>query len=323
MLGVLGDLVEDVVVWVDGPLRHGTDSCAQVFRRRGGSAANVACFAAGAHPARFLGCVGPDAAGDAVVAELRGHGVDVRVQRRGRTGSIVVLIDQDGERTMLPDRAAAKLLERVPDDWLAGLAHLHVPAYSFDGEPIGATALDALARVRRAGGTTSVDASSTGMLEQYGRQRFLDLLGELAPTFVFANRSEAGYLGLLVDGRPGPERDRIPATTVVTKAGAEATTVDVPGAAPFTVPVPPVAEVRDLTGAGDAFAAGFLAGFLAGGSAGGAESASEAASEAASPRGSAGAPARGPAGAVLLRAAVELGHRSAARVLASPGASVG
>ncbi|MFJ9607527.1 carbohydrate kinase family protein [Kitasatospora sp. NPDC101176] len=285
---MLGDLVEDVVVWVDGPLRHGTDSPARVFRRRGGSAANVAGFAAGRCPARFLGCVGDDPVGDAVVAELAGHGVDVRVQRRGRTGSVVVLIDPDGERTMLPDRGAATLLERVPDAWLAGLTHLHVPAYSFDGDPVGRTAVDALARVRRAGGTTSVDASSTGMLERYGRERFLALLAGLAPTFVFANRSESEFLGLLAGGLPGPERAGLPATTVVTKAGAEPTTVDAPGKALRTVPVPPVSEVRDLTGAGDAFAAGFLAGFLETGD---------------------------------LSGAAALGHRTAARVLASPGAS--
>ncbi len=287
---MLGDLVEDIVVWADGPLRHGTDSGARVFRRRGGSAANVACFAAGQYPARFLGCVGEDAVGDGVVAELTGHGVDVRVSRRGRTGSVVVLIDQGGERTMLPDRGAATLLERVPDAWLAGLTHLHVPAYSFDGEPVGGTAVDALARVRRAGGTTSVDASSTGMLERFGRERFLALLAGLAPTFVFANRSESAFLGLLVGGLPGPERARLAATTVVTKAGAEATAVDVPGEPLAMVPVPPVAQVRDLTGAGDAFAAGFLAGFLDTGD---------------------------------LGRAAGLGHRSAARVLASPGASFG
>ncbi|MEU1288793.1 carbohydrate kinase family protein [Kitasatospora sp. NPDC005856] len=287
---MLGDLVEDIVVWADGPLRHGTDSGARVFRRRGGSAANVARFAAAHHPARFLGCVGEDAVGDGVVAELAGHGVDVRVSRRGRTGSVVVLIDQDGERTMLPDRGAATLLERVPEEWLAGLTHLHVPAYSFDGEPVGGTAVDALVRVRRAGGTTSVDASSTGMLERFGRERFLDLLAGLAPTFVFADRSESEFLGLLVGGLPGPGRARLAATTVVTKAGAEATAVDVPGEPLVMVPVPPVAEVRDLTGAGDAFAAGFLAGFLDTGG--------------------------------LAHAAV-LGHRCAARVLASPGASCG
>ncbi|MGW2546449.1 carbohydrate kinase family protein, partial [Kitasatospora sp. NPDC001574] len=186
MLGVLGDLVEDVVVWVDGPLRHGTDSDAQVFRRRGGSAANVAAFAAGQCPTRFLGCVGDDPAGHGLVAELTGHGVDVRVARRGRTGSIVVLIDDAGERTMLPDRGAATLLEGVPDAWLDGLTHLHVPAYSFDGEPVGSTAVEALRRVRAAGGTSSLDASSTGMLDRFGRERFLALAADLAPTLLFA-----------------------------------------------------------------------------------------------------------------------------------------
>ncbi|MEU1420860.1 PfkB family carbohydrate kinase [Kitasatospora sp. NPDC005751] len=290
VLGVLGDLVEDVVVWVDGPLRHGTDSTARVFRRRGGSAANVAGFAAGQWPARFLGCVGDDPAGDALVAELTGHGVDVRVVRRGQTGSIVVLVDDAGERTMLPDRGAATLLDTVPDEWLAGLTHLHVPAYSFDGEPVGSAAADALRRVRRAGGTTSIDASSTGMLAGFGRERFLALAAGLTPTLLFANQEEAAFLGLLVEGRPGPERARLAGTTVVTKAGAAATTVDAPGRAPFAVPVPPVGEVRDLTGAGDAFAAGFLAGFLA---------------------------------EVGLREATARGHRCAARVLASPGASFG
>ena len=130
MLVAVGDLVEDVVVWpaglaagqaggqAAGPARHGTDNPAVIHRTRGGSAANVAAFARAAAPAavpaRFIGCVGADPAGDVLCAELAGRGVDVRVQRRGRTGTIVVLVDGDGERTMYPDRAAAAELTEVP-----------------------------------------------------------------------------------------------------------------------------------------------------------------------------------------------------------------
>src|SRR5688572_24603757 len=105
---VIGDLLEDVVVWVAGAPVEGTDNPATIRRSRGGSGANVAAAAAAAGAAaRFVGRVGVDGAGDALVAQLAAAGVDVRVQRGGRTGCVVVLVDGAGERTMFPDRAAA------------------------------------------------------------------------------------------------------------------------------------------------------------------------------------------------------------------------
>ena len=62
----------------------------------------------------------------------------MRVQRRGRTGSVVVLVGPDGERTMLPDRGAATELTDVDPAWLDGVTWLHVPSYSLLSEPIGA-----------------------------------------------------------------------------------------------------------------------------------------------------------------------------------------
>lgn len=288
MLGVIGDLVEDVIVWVGGPVRHGTDTESRVFRRRGGSGANVASFAAGLGPTRFMGCVGADPAGDRVIGDLESARVDVRVVRRGETGTIVVLIDGEGERTMFPNRGASTLLDAVPDEWLSGLSLLHVPAYSFSAEPLGAAVIDAIRRVKDAGGRVSVDASSTGMLTRYGRGRFLDLMAELEPDFLLANSDESAFLGLLVDGATGTERWRLPSTTVVTKSGPQATIIDAPNQPQDEVEVPAVEEVRDLTGAGDAFAAGFLSGYLR---------------------------------TRDLREAAALGHASAARVLTSPGAS--
>lgn len=261
VLAVLGDLLEDVVVWLHEPLAVGTDCSGDIHRTRGGSAANVAAAAAGVGrgvDVRFLGCVGPDAAGDALVAELAHRGVDVRVQRRGTTGAVVILVDASGERTMIPSRLASGLVERLDDDWLTGVSLLHVPAYGFCAEPVGTTALDALRRVRTAGGATSVDASSVGMLAAWGLDRALALLADLAPDHLIANADEAAFLGLL--DRPAWTSR----TTVVVKRGASGTLVLVPGSDPVEVPVEPVRDVLDTTGAGDAFAAGYLTSVLAG-----------------------------------------------------------
>src|SRR5688572_17833675 len=110
MLCAVGDLVEDVVVLLDGPPARGTDTTARISRHRGGSAANVAVAAAAASRekrARFVGHVGADDLGDRLLAELAAAGVDLAVTRGGHTGSIVVLVDPDGERTMLTDRGAS------------------------------------------------------------------------------------------------------------------------------------------------------------------------------------------------------------------------
>ncbi len=262
MLGVLGDLVEDIVVWVDEPIRYGTDcGGAQVFRTRGGSAANVAAFAAERFPTRFFGCVGDDPAGDFVVQNLVELGAEVVVQRRGTTGTIVLLIDENGERTMLPDRGASLLLRAVAQSDLRGLDLLHVPAYAFQGDDLRHEVVSTIHRAAKLGIPLSIDASSAGMLTTFGADRFLGLISELKPEFLIANKDEAHVLGL--SGSHAVNRlDAMPSTTVVLKNGAEATRLRRSDGLDISVPVPAVPDIRDSTGAGDAFAAGFLSTFL-------------------------------------------------------------
>jgi len=148
-LCTVGDLIEDVVVWLDEPFREGTDTSSRVTRTRGGSAANVAHFAASNGTAtRFVGCVGDDPLGESLVGQLARSGVDVQVQRRGRTGSIIVIVHQDGERSMLTDRGAAVELHDIDTSVLDGVRILHIPAYSLVLEPIASSAIN-LARVAR------------------------------------------------------------------------------------------------------------------------------------------------------------------------------
>ena len=256
MLGTIGDLVEDVVVHLHGSINVASDTAATVLRRRGGSAANVAVAARRAGgAARFIGQVGDDPLGAMLIDSLRAEGVDVAIRRHGRSGTIVVMVDADGERTMLSDRAACIELEGADDRWLDGLTTLHVPVYSLATEPLATTTKDLIATARARSITVSVDTSSVAVIESYGVDRLVALLADLRPGVLLCNRDEAAVIGTALS--------TIDAVTVV-KRGPDPALVTNPGGPTIEVPVPPLTNVLDTTGAGDAFAAGFLLAFAAG-----------------------------------------------------------
>jgi sugar/nucleoside kinase (ribokinase family) len=259
VLCCIGDLVEDIVARHTSDIRHGTDTDVEIHRRRGGSAANVAAVAAQAgSPVRFIGRVGDDAIGESLVAGLASSGVDTVVQRHGRTGTIVVLVDATGERSMLPDRAAAVDLDAVSEADLDGVTWLHVPAYSLVGGPITDASITAIRMINDRGGAVSIDASSVAIIEAFGVDRFGDLIEELGPNVVLCNRDEADLLGVASGGTL-----RGVGITVVKDGDGEAVARDSSGTVTI-VPAIALDSVRDTTGAGDAFAAGFITAMMEG-----------------------------------------------------------
>jgi sugar/nucleoside kinase (ribokinase family) len=251
VLVAVGDLLDDVVVRLAGPIQRAADTAAAIERRQGGSAANVAVMAAQlAGRSRFIGQVGDDLAGRGLLAELASHGVDVQhVRCAGRTGSIVVLVDDRGERTMLTDRGVAADLAWPAAQWLDGASVLHVPWYSLAGGAVAQTAATLIEWAHERSIPVSIDASSTALWEAIDAGEAWRRIDRLTPTVVFANVDEAGLLGI--------DRAIGQAITVV-KRGADPAILHLPDGTPTSVPAWAVSDGADTTGAGDAFAAGFL-----------------------------------------------------------------
>lgn len=254
MLVTIGDLVADLIVLGAATLERGTDNPAHVRLTRGGSAANVAAAAAPRHPSRFIGRVGDDVLAAALVEELGDAGVDVRVQRGGRTGTIVVLVDATGERTMITDRGASADIGDIDPDWTAGADWVHAPLYGFTSRGSARAVTDAATRAAADGAGLSLDLSSIASLRELGGAGLGRLLDELRPHVVFANESEA---------RIATELGAVPDGLLVIKRGREPVLLLDHGRA-TEVPVERVDAVLDSTGAGDAFAAGYLTAALDG-----------------------------------------------------------
>jgi ribokinase len=264
---VVGDLVTDVLVLPSGPLRPGSDTNAAIRMTGGGQAANTAAWLATAGADVTFACrIGDDPAGHGLLAELRDGGVrlSATVDPGATTGTVVVLVDPSGERTMLPDRGANDRLTGADVDAALdlGAGHLHLSGYTLLGAGSHAAARHALAAARARGIRTSVDVASGALLADTGPERVLGWLAG-AVDLVLANADEAAVLTGHADpsaaalALAGPDR-----VAVVKRGGGGAVWAE--GGEVVSVPAPTVTVV-DTTGAGDAFAAGLLAALAAGG----------------------------------------------------------
>jgi sugar/nucleoside kinase (ribokinase family) len=203
-------------------------------------------------PSRFIGQVGHDRLGSHLCEVLRDSGVDVQVITDGRTGSIVVLVQPNGQRSFLTDRGVASHLAHFDATLMNGVSILHIPTYSLTNEPLASTCVQYVNTARATGALISIDASSSSVLKQYGTDRYRALIESLKPEVFLCNEDEAAVLGL------GAQKPMAGAELTVIKQGPLPVIAVQHDGATTEVAVTPVANIVDTTGAGDAFAAGFL-----------------------------------------------------------------
>ncbi len=259
---VVGDVATDVVVVLSGNPAPGSDRPASIRSRGGGAGANVAVHLAQlGTPVLLAGCIGDDAAGAGLVAELTaaGVGLALRTAPGAPTGTIVSLVEPDGQRSRLADRGAN--LDLRPGDVPAPApgGHLHLSGYTLLDPGPRTAGLAALAAAQEAGCTVSVDPASTGPLTAYGVDRWL--VDTAGATVLLPNADEARLLTGCADvedsARVLAERHLVVAVSLGADGGWWASG-DVLVHRPAHA-----ADVLDTTGAGDAFTAGLLAAWLA------------------------------------------------------------
>jgi len=262
---VVGDVVTDVVASTPGPAAVGSDTTARIVVTDGGAGGNVAAWLRAVDvDVGLIVRVGDDPAGRAAVERLADAGVLVAAATDpdAPTGTVVALIDADGERTMLTDRGANQRLDAadLPTAWFRPGAHLHLSGYVLYDTPGAGAGLEALRRASAAGMTISVDPASWAPLRRWGASRFL--AATAGASLTLPNADEARVLTGTTDAAVAAARlARVHGAAVVTCGADGAVWSD--GAA--TVRGRAVrATVTDTTGAGDAFTAGYLAATLAG-----------------------------------------------------------
>lgn len=263
---VVGDLNLDVLVAPVRPFEPGTDVPAVIRLAPGGAGANVALgLAQVGRSTTLVGCIGADdSAGLTRHLHAAGVRLSLRVLGDARTGTIVAVIDPDGERSMAADRGANSYLSeaQLSDAVIDNHRHLHVSGYSMLDPRTGRVARAAIGRAKRLGKSVSVDPASVGPLLGYGAARFrTDITGV---DLLLPNSAEALGLTGAVDIEQAARELAVQCTAVAVTCGADgALWADSNG----VLRCPAVADpgtVRDTTGAGDAFTAGLLNAWLAG-----------------------------------------------------------
>ena len=212
--------------------------------------------------AAFTGKIGRDELGDVFERKIREKGVHSFLRKdRVDTGTSVILITPDKERTMNTHLGACREYRRedLPAEMVESSSIFYFTGYMWDTDNQKEAARGAIAIAKRKGVRIAFDVADPFAVERY-KDDFLGLI-ERDVDILFANAHEAALLtGCGVEDCASVLGELCP--LVVIKNGGNGSFVHHGG---YVKSVPSFkTEVRDTTGAGDNFAAGFLYGLVKG-----------------------------------------------------------
>jgi ribokinase len=256
---VIGDATLDVTARPAEAPRVGGDVPAQISLSPGGQGANVAVrLARAGREVRLATAIADDPAGRLLAAALEADGVALVRLAAARSGVVVALLDDAGERAMLSDRVSLDLGGLAAA--CRGAEWIHCSVYALADDVTG----DALAELLRSLASVSRVSAGGGSLshgsERAGRVR--RRLATAGTALLILGREEASALldvplpsaAAAADALAGAFSGLIGVVT----GGATGSAAAGPG---FALSVPaqdPTAPMVDATGAGDAYAAALI-----------------------------------------------------------------
>jgi sugar/nucleoside kinase (ribokinase family) len=213
--------------------------------------------------AAYAGKTGNDSLGTFFLADMRELGVTIEVpQSEGQTGTSVILITEDAQRTMLTHLGLSATLG--PDDIsaaeIAKAQYVYVEGYLFAGDSTRSAALKAIQLAKMQGAKVALTISDPFLVGMH-RELFWELIHGPVD-LLFCNLEEARSLTGLNDPVDCAQKIHHRAADVALTLGADGSLLMHGGQ---IVPIEGVTvPAVDTTGAGDMYAAGILFGITNG-----------------------------------------------------------
>ena len=254
----IGDAALDVIVKMQTEIHVGSDTASQISMHGGGAAANTATWLAELGHSVFFSCrLGDDAAGRAIANEFDQWGIEYRKEFlvNEKTGMVVVLVNNKGERTMFPDSGANSGIDERNLPPLVGFDAAFLSGYSLFNHLSTSGVLRMISLIKEAKIPLIFDPASVGTMTSFGRDRVLELLPYM--DIAIMNDDEARFIS-----DTESLENALPFLTsivpiVVIKTGSSGAVGQIRNQGLIQASTDAIAAI-DTTGAGDAFAAGFI-----------------------------------------------------------------